>query len=42
MFINWRILAHGSHGGESVVVVESPLEVLMLDVLEAFTALDLR
>ena len=41
-YVHWEFLAHGSHGGrhKSIVVIVSPLEALMLDVAEAFTAMD--
>ena len=42
VYVHRRILAHGSHGGrrKSIVVIVSPLETLMLDVAETFTAMD--
>ena len=42
VYIPRRILAHGSHGGrrKSIVVIVSPLQMLMLDVAETFTAMD--
>ena len=42
VYVHRRILAHGSPGGrrKSIVVIVSPLEALVLDVAEAFTAMD--
>ena len=42
VYVHRRILAHGSHGGRRkfIVVIVSPLEALVLDVAEAFTAMD--
>ena len=42
VYVHQRILAHGSHGGrrKSIVVIVSHLEALVLDVAEAFTAMD--
>ena len=42
VYVHRQILAYGSHGGrrKSIVVIVSPLEALVLDVAEAFTAID--
>ena len=41
-YVHWEFLAHGSHGGrhKSIILIVSPLEALMLDVAEAFMAMD--